>query len=185
MKDRLTVGQVIKKAGGIAGIVRILGYPINRYTVEGWRRKREIPVEHRGKLAETLGLRVEQMEPDVEGRVKQLRYQKMALLYKAMVAAADIKTRALPRLHRVSVDRVNRWRWGEEEVPFSAVEDIYRLVQSRTNKMTVEIAKEMTGLNQTEIAKRLGLSPAMGTYWRKSKEIPPHYAEEIRTWGRT
>ncbi len=184
MKQRLTVGQVIKKAGGVASIVRILGYPINRYTVERWRRKREIPTIYRGKLAEALGIAVEQMEPDIEGRVTRIKYQRMALVYKAMVAAADIKTTHLHKLHGVSKDRVNAWRWGMEEVPMSAIEDIYRTVQVRTNKLTLAMAEEMTGLNQTAIAKRLGLSAAMGTYWRKLGHIPPQYAEEIRTWKR-
>ena len=184
MKEKLTVGQVIKKAGGIAGVVRILGYPANRYTVEAWRRKREIPTVYRGKLADALGIKVEQLEPDVDGRVTQIKYRQMALVYKSMVAAAEINVRSLPKLHGVGKDRVDRWRWGTEEVPFSAIEDIYRRVQSRTNKMTLAIAKEMTGLNQTEIAQKLGLSPAMGTYWRKRGEIPPQYAEEIRKWKR-
>ena len=69
MNGKLTVGQVIKKAGGVANVVRILGYPVNRYTVESWRRKRDIPNVYRGKLAEALGLKAEQMEPDIEGRV--------------------------------------------------------------------------------------------------------------------
>ena len=184
MKQRLTVGQVIKKAGGISSIVRILGYPINRYTVEQWRRKHEIPAAYRGKLAEALDISVEQMEPDVEGRVTRIKYQKMALVYKSMVAAAEINVRSLPKLHGVHKERVERWRWGIEEVPFSAIEDIYRTVQIRTNKLTLEMAEEMTGLNQTAIARRLGLSAAMGTYWRKLGHIPPQYAEEIRTWKR-
>ena len=184
MKDKLTVGQVIKKAGGIAGVVRILGYPINKYTVEKWRRKHEIPTIYRGKLADYLGIAPEQMEPDIEGRVTKIKYQKMALVYKSMVAAAGLNNRTLHKLHGVSAERVNRWRWGTEEVPMSAIEDVYRWVQSNTQKMTLPLAKEMTGLNQTEIAKRLGLSPAMGTYWRKLGEIPPQYAEEIRKWKR-
>lgn len=184
MKQRLTVGQVIKKAGGVASIVRILGYPINRYTVERWRRKHEIPAAYRGKLAEALDISVEQMEPDVEGRVTRIKYQKMALVYKSMVAAAEINVRSLPKLHGVHKERVERWRWGIEEVPFSAIEDIYRTVQIRTNKLTLEMAEEMTGLNQTAIARRLGLSAAMGTYWRKLGHIPPQYAEEIRKWKR-
>lgn len=185
MKQRLTVGQVIKKAGGISNLVRILGYPINRYTVEKWRRVHEIPAAYRDKIAEALGLRVEQLEPDVDGRVTRIKYQRMALVYKSMVAAADIKTTHLPKLHGVSKERINSWRWGTEEVPMSAIEDIYRTVQHRTNKLTLEMAEEMTGLNQTAIAKRLGLSAAMGTYWRKLGHIPPQYAEEIRTWKRT
>jgi hypothetical protein len=185
MIEHLSVAQVIKKAGGIAGVVRIMGYPINRYTVEGWRRRQEIPAVYRGKLAEGLGLKVEQLEPDYEGRLKRIRYQKMAAVYKSMVAAANINTSYLPKLHRVSKERVDRWRWGMEEVPFSAIEDVYRQVQSKTQKMTIALAKEMTGLNQTEIAARLGLSPAMATYWRKLGEIPPQYAEEIRTWKRS
>lgn len=184
MKPKLTVGQVIKKAGSVAGIVRILGYPVNRYTVEAWRRNREIPAAYRGKLAAALQIDVEQMEPDIESRVIKIKYQKMALLYKEMVAIAEINVRSLPKLHGVSKERVERWRWGTEEVPFSAIEDIYRVLQVRTSKMTVRMAEEMTGLKQTAIAKRLGLSPAMGTYWRKLGHIPPQYAEEIRTWKR-
>lgn len=184
MKQKLTVGQVIKKAGGISSIVRILGYPVNRYTVERWKRQREIPTVYRGKLAEALQIDVKQMEPDIEGRVTRLKYQKMALVYTSMIAAAEINFRSLPKLHGVSKERVNRWRWGEEEVPLSAIEDIFRTVQVRTNKLTLAMAEEMTGLNQTAIAKRLGLSPAMGTYWRKLGHIPPQYAEEIRTWKR-
>ena len=185
MKEKLTVGQVIKKAGGVANVVRILGYPVNRYTVESWRRKRDIPNVYRGKLAEALGLKAEQMEPDIEGRVIRIKYKTMSLVYKSMVAAAGINVLSLPKIHRVSKERVDSWRWGTEEVPMSAIEDIYRVVQSRTSKMTVEMAEEMTGLNQTALTKKLGLSPAMGTYWRKQGEIPPKYAEEIRTWTRT
>lgn len=185
MKEKLTVGQVIKKAGSIANVVRILGYPINRYTVERWKRQREIPAVYRGKLASALGIDVEQMEPDIEGRVTRIKYQRMALVYKSMVAAADINVRSLPEIHRVSKDRVQRWRWGIEEVPMSAIEDVYRVVQKRTQKLTLEMAEEMTGMNQTAIAKQLGLSPAMGTYWRKLGYVPPKYAEEIRTWTRS
>jgi len=184
MHKRLTVGQVIKKAGGIASLVRLLGYPINRYTVERWRRKREFPAEFRGKIAEYIGVKVEQLEPDTEGRIIRIRFRQMAEMYKSMAASAGANSRTLHKLHGVSADRVQRWRWGLEEVPLSAFEDLYRMVQGRTQKMTVEMAKEMTGLTQTEIAARLGLSAGMGTYWRKLGVIPPEYAERIREWKR-
>lgn len=182
MHKRITVGQVIKKAGGIPAIVRLLGYPVNRYTVERWRRKREIPEEHRAKIANHIGVPVEQLDPDTDGKIVRMKYRRMGVVYQSMAAAAEINVRALPKLHGVSKNTVDRWRWGLDEVPVSAIEDIYRLVQSRVVKMTVEIAREMTGLTQTQIAARLGLSPAMGTYWRKRGEIPPEYAERIRSW---
>lgn len=182
MNNRLTVGQVIKKAGGMASLVRLLGYPINRYTVERWRRKREFPAEFRGKIAAYIGVKAEQLDPDTEGRIIRIRFRQMAEMYKSMVASSGANTRTLHRLHSVRKERVQRWRWGLEEVPLSAFEDLYRMVQARTQKMTVEMAKEITGLTQTEIAARLGLSAGMGTYWRKLGAIPPEYAERIRAW---
>ena len=184
MEQRLSFGAILKRVGGISAMVRLLGYPINRYTIEKWRRQKEIPEQYRAKVAEAINATIEQVTPDYEGRQRRLDYKQLSVAYKSMAAACGVGLRHLPKLHGVGKKKVEAWRWGLEEVPLKAFEDLYYLVQSQHHKLTMERAKELTGLNQTEICRKLGVSPAMGTYWRNAGQIPPAYATRIREWGR-
>lgn len=182
MKQRLTFGAIVQRVGGISAMVRLLGYPINRYTIEKWRRQKEIPEQYRAKVAEAINVAVEQVTPDYEGRQLRLNYKQLSIAYKSMVAACGVGHRHLPKLHGVGKKKIEAWRWGLEEVPLKAFEDLYYLVQRRDHRMTMDQAKELTGLNQSEICKRLGVTPAMGTYWRNAGQVPPAYAMRIREW---
>lgn len=178
----LTFGEVVKEVGSIAEIVRLLGYPVNRYTVERWRRAKQWPEKYKHRIAEHIGVAPEALDRDPGGYIVRTPYLKMAVLYKTMVAAAGVNTRSLPRLHKVGKQRVEDWRTGVTEAPIEAFADLYYFVKSRTDKMTMDLAMERTGLTQTQIVHKLGVSAGMGTYWRKRGEIPPAYADRIRAW---
>lgn len=178
----LPFAEVVRRAGGIASIVRLLGYPVNRYTVERWRRSKEWPEKYKARIAEYIGVPPDALDRDEGGRIIRTPYLKMAVLYKTMVAAAGVSTRSLPRLHHVGKRTVESWRTGVTEAPLEAFIDLYGFVKSRTDKMTMDWAMERTGMTQTQIVRKLGLSSGMGTYWRTRGQIPPIYANRIREW---
>lgn len=178
----ISVSKVIKAAGGTTKLVRLLGYPVNLYTVQVWRRSGCIPEEYRDQIAGHLGIDRSKLDPDKEGDAPRLEYRKLARAYSAVAEVTGLKVAGLAKLHNVSPTKIEEWRNGYAEPPLSAFEDLYRLLSNTGRKaesMTLERALISSGLTQSEMCRRLGVTAAMGTYWRKQGRVPLRYAEKM------
>lgn len=178
----ISVAKVLRKIGGSRKLIKLLGYPVNLYSVQMWRRNGCFPEEYRAQIAAHLGITVEDLTPDREGDAPKLEYRKLAQAYAALVRVSGMKTSGLAKLHKVSHLLVEQWRNGYAEPPLQAFTDLYdvmRCTGRRPVGTTWDRALLDTGMTQTEVCRRLGVTPAMGTYWRKRGKIPEVHARKI------
>lgn len=177
------INTVLRRLGGPQRLVRLLGYPVNIYTIEAWKRDGMIPERYRDRVALALDIDPSRLAPDPDGDAPKLKYRKMGRVYSALIHASGLKPReAATQVHKVPLKTVDEWRNGYAEVPLRAFEEIYAWVKSKSRKepeVTVQWALRMSGLSQRAFCKRLGVTAAMGTYWRKRGSIPASYRDKV------
>lgn len=174
--------QVVKRAGGEASIVRACGYPVNKFTVGIWRRNGYVPHEFRPVVADLIGVKPEELEPDADEKAMVMRYKAVALAYRSMAAACGANSRTLAKLHNMPAETVALWRDGYEEAPLSAFVDLYCLVTGKMSKrraMTIDNAMKMLGMGQSELCLALKVNPSMGTYWKNKGDMGPKWADRV------
>ena len=179
----ITIETILRRLGGPQRVIKLLGYPVNIYTIELWKREGMVPARYRDKIAFALDVDPSELVPDPEGDAPKLKYRKMGRVYSALIYACHLKPReAATQVHKVPMKTVDEWRNGYAEVPLKAFEDIHTWLTSDMRKdreITLEWALRMTGLSQTKFCKRLGVTAAMGTYWRRRGSIPASYRERV------
>ena len=179
----ITIETILRRLGGPQRVIKLLGYPVNIYTIELWKREGMIPARYRDKIAFALDVDPSELAPDPEGDAPKLKYRKMGRAYAALIYACNLKPReAATQVHKVPVKTVDEWRNGYAEVPLKAFEDLHAWLTSDMRKdkeITLQWALRMTGLSQTKFCKRLGVTAAMGTYWRRRGSIPVSYREKV------
>ena len=179
----ITIETILRRLGGPQRVIKLLGYPVNIYTIELWKREGMVPARYRDKIAFALDVDPSELVPDPEGDAPKLKYRKMGRVYSALIYACHLKPReAATQVHKVPMKTVDEWRNGYAEVPLKAFEDIHTRLTSDMRKdreITLEWALRMTGLSQTKFCKRLGVTAAMGTYWRRRGSIPASYRERV------
>lgn len=179
----ITIETILRRLGGPQRVIKLLGYPVNIYTIELWKREGMVPARYRDKIAFALDVDPSELAPDPEGDAPKLKYRKMGRAYAALIYACHLKPReAATQVHKVPLKTVDEWRNGYAEVPLKAFEDIHAWLTSDMRKdreITLQWALRMTGLSQTKFCKRLGVTAAMGTYWRRRGSIPASYRERV------
>lgn len=179
----MRVTEVIRRIGGQQRLIKLLGYPVNVYTIQLWRRAGYIPAEYREKIADTIGIDPELLEPDTEGDAPKMEYKALARAYSALLGSCKLEPAKAAKLHNVGPGLVEEWRNGYAEVPFSAFEQVYMYLKGssrRVGDLSIERALMATGLTQRELCQKIGVSGAMGSYWRRKGKVPEKHAERIR-----
>lgn len=176
----ISVNTALRRLGGTQRLIKMLGYPVNIYTIQIWKRDGYFPEEYRDQIAEALDVDPTELDPK-DGAAPAMKYRLMARVYKAMLHACDLKPRrAAAEVHGVGIKVVEDWSRGYVEVPLHAFEEIHAWVAGtarKDRKLTIDRVLLATGLSQSELCRRLGVTPAMGTYWRKRRQIPEPYVE--------
>lgn len=174
---------ILRKLGGPQRVIKLLGYPVNIYTIEVWKRDGVIPEQYRDQIADALYIDPKELEPSEDDYAPKLKYRKTGRVYSAMIRACNLKPKEVAaRVHGVPLKRVDEWRNGYALVPLHAFEEIYEWLtsdQRQERHLTIDRALMATGLTQTELCKRMGVTTSMGTYWRRRKRIPEPYAGRI------
>lgn len=173
------VGRIIRAAGGSSRVVAKLGPPVTQWSLITWGRMRSIPEQYHEVLSDMSGIPIEEFSIPRAGRD---RVYPTSLAYRLMCEGLRLKVRKAAQIHRVSMDQVQRWMTGAEEVPLQSFVDLYYYASSRpvpSVSMTVDEAMKLTGLSQRKICETLGLNRSAASRWRAAGNIPPRYAEAL------
>lgn len=175
--------DVIKKAGGERALIKALGFPVSSFMLNIWRRNGYIPDGYQKQVAALIDVSVSELQPDDDDPVLKMKHRAVGAVYRSLVYAAGLNIKAAAKVHDVDVTRVELWIDGFEEAPVSAFIEIYNAVSGRAKEerlMTLDHAMAISGLNQSQLCDRLGVTRAMGTHWKnKGGRIPALYARKI------
>lgn len=174
-----SVRDIIKAAGGTDAVIKRLAPEVNSWSLITWQRNRTIPDEYRRTLSEMSGVALENFG---DGRGVKARVYGSGVAYRSMCAALRVSPRRAAKMHRLSLDLVNRWMSGRVEVPLQSFIDLYNYATSRRvdgSALTLDKAMELTSLSQAKLCEAIGLSRANGYHWRKIGRIPERHAAKI------
>jgi len=110
------------------------------------------------------------------------KHRGVARAYAGMLHAVGMRPRKAANLHKVEVGQVDRWLSGHDQVPVSAILDVYAYASGevrRQTSLTVDEAMKMTGLSQSALCRFIGVSKGLATRWRKAGKIPVKYAKLV------
>ena len=177
----LTIKKVIRMAGGQAALAHKLGPPVNSFGVGVWVRNGYVPAEYRRAVAVLIDCTVAQLIPPEPEECKP-KHRGVARAYAGMFHAVGLRQRKAAKLHQVSVDQIERWLSGHDEVPMEAFMDVYAYATGKFRvrpTITVEQAMSLTGLNQAGVATLVGVSRPMVTRWKEAGCMPPAYTKRV------